>query len=103
MHITTLRRQQIFRGYLAAGSKIHLTAGEICLHEAANWGDAHAFVTEIVLNEGASYLVQRDGWLQMQAKKNTEFLVELPEPGLLRRLWHGFTRRAVRRMTQVFG
>ncbi|CAN5865780.1 hypothetical protein BH11PSE12_BH11PSE12_06410 [soil metagenome] len=103
MHITTLRTQQIFRGYLAAGSKIHLTAGTICLREAASWGDAHAFVSELVLDEGASYLVQRHGWLQIQAKKDTEFLLELPETALLRRLWHRFTWRTVRRMTQVFG
>ena len=103
MHITTLRTQQIFRGYLAAGSKIHLTAGTICLHEAASWGDAHAFMTEIMLDEGASYLVQRHGWLQIQAKKDTEFLVELPAPGVFRRLWHGVTWRTVRRISQVFG
>jgi hypothetical protein len=80
MHITTLRTGQAWNAYVVAGSKIHLTAGAISLSEAPNWGDAHGFLHEIALNEGASYQVQRSGWLLIKASRNTEFLAETPEP-----------------------
>ncbi|MFZ6748875.1 hypothetical protein [Undibacterium sp. Ren11W] len=87
MHITTLRTGQVWNSYVVAGSKIHLTAGAISLSEAPIWGDAHGFFHETVLQEGATYQVQRSGWLLIKASKNTEFLAESPEPASWRRLF----------------
>lgn len=79
MHITTLRTGQVWNSYISAGSKIHLTAGAISLSEAPTWGDAHGFFHETILQEGATYLVQRSGWLLIKASKNTEFFAESRE------------------------
>lgn len=83
MDITTLRAGQVFYGYVAAGSRIHLTAGALCLRAPASWGEAHAYALEIDLSEGASYQVQRAGWWQIRAKKDAEFLSEAPAPLVL--------------------
>ena len=80
MHITTLRAGQVFNSYMTAGTNLHLTAGAISVSETPSWGDAHGFFHETALNEGATYQVQRSGWLLIKASRNTEFLSELPEP-----------------------
>jgi hypothetical protein len=87
MHITTLRAGQMFNSYLKAGARLHLTAGAIQISEAPSWGDAHGFFHETTLSEGATYQVQRSGWLLIKASRNTEFLLEVPEPVQFWRHW----------------
>ncbi|MFZ6815083.1 hypothetical protein ACO0K3_11495 [Undibacterium sp. Rencai35W] len=82
MHITTLQSAQSYQTYLFQGSQLHLNVGSIVIKEAPLSLDACAYVPQIVLTEGATYTVQRSGWLQICAQKRCEFLIELPETGM---------------------
>lgn len=87
MHITTLRAGQVFNAYMAARTNLHLTAGTIMVSEAPSWGDAHGFFHETLLNEGAIYQVQRNGWLLIKASRDAELLIEVLAPTWLLRSW----------------
>ncbi|MFZ6673231.1 hypothetical protein [Undibacterium sp. Xuan67W] len=82
MHITTLQSAQSYQTYLFQGSQLHLNVGSIVIKEAPLSVDACAYVPQIVLAEGATYVIQRSGWLQICAQKRCEVLIELPEPGM---------------------
>jgi hypothetical protein len=101
MHITNLRAHQVLNSYVKAGSRIHLTAGQICLSEAAAWGDAYGFFHETMLHEGGTYQVQRSGRLLITASKDAEFLSELAEPARLTQFWYALKQIAHLRLTAI--
>jgi hypothetical protein len=103
MHITTLRAHQVLNSYVKAGSRIHVTAGQICLSEAPAWGDAYGFFHETMLHEGATYQVKRSGWLLISASKDTEFLLELVQAGMLQRVLNWLESCGAALVRQMFG
>lgn len=98
MQITTLRAGLGYRVYLAAGSQLHLSVGAISIKTEALSGDPGAGLTRVGLSEGASYRVQRGGWLQICAQQRSEILTELPEPTAWQRFWRSWS--ALRRITR---
>ena len=103
MHITTLQSKQTYQVYVAAGTLLHLSLGQIAIQTAPSGIDAYAYSTQISLPEGCVYTVERSGWIQIHAQQRSEILMQLPEPNIAVRFWRTLRAIAIRRIQNSTG
>lgn len=89
----TLRAGQSFHVYARPGVVLHMTAGSVRITPAPRWLAATSWAQQIILRRGMAHVVERAGWMLVEADQRAELACHdiAPEPprwGWLRR-WLG--------------
>ena len=72
----TIKKGQQSACLLLAGSSLYVQSGKIHVFAAPQFLEGVAWQNEEILHAGMAYIVQRDGWIQLQALEASELLIQ---------------------------
>lgn len=89
MTMTTLRQNQVWHGYVAAGTRLYLLSGTVTVVETARFMEMSDLSHTISLTGEQCYSVPHSGWLQIQAHRQcvTEITLRQDVPEILGLSW----------------